>query len=110
MFNVLTVDTSAEPAAVPPLPELSVLFPGFGSDSAAAAVAELSNGPAASTVAITLIDAIVPEAIDGIVHGNAVQPAPLTPVMVRFVGVSVTRTLVAADGPAFDAVTVYVND
>ena len=106
MFNVLTVDTSAEAAAVPPLPVLSVLFPGTGSCSAAVAVAELSNAPAWSIVAVTLIDAVAPEAIDGIVHGNALQPAPLTVVMVRFVGVSVTRTLVAADGPAFDAVTV----
>ena len=51
-------------------------------------------------MAVTLMDAVAPEAIDGIVHGNAVQPAPLTVVMVRFVGVSVTRTWEADDGPA----------
>ena len=100
MFSVFSTDTSAAAAAVPPFPVLSVLFPGTGSCSAAVAVAELSNPPALLIVAVTLIDAVAPAAIDGIVHGNAEHPAPLTVVMVRFVGVSVTRTLVAADGPA----------
>jgi len=46
VVSVLTIDTSAEAAAVPPLPVLSVLLPLFGSGSFAATVAVLSNAPA----------------------------------------------------------------
>jgi hypothetical protein len=51
-------------------------------------------------VAVTVIVALDPEARLGIVHGSAEQPPPLTFVIVRFVGVSVTWTDVAVDGPA----------
>src|SRR5216684_2174790 len=87
--------------AVPPLPVLSVLFAGFGSDSVADTVALLSNEPAALIVAVTLIVTLAPEARLAMVQGRAEQPPPLTFVMVRCVGVSVICTLVAVDGPAF---------
>src|SRR5687768_5887103 len=101
VISDLAIDTSADGAALPPLPLLSVLFEVFGSNSSAFALALLSNAPAASIVAVTVIDALAPEAIEAMVHGNAAQPAPLTLVMVRFDGVSVTCTFVAVDGPAF---------
>src|SRR5260221_13826220 len=85
--------------AVPPFPVLSVLSARFGSSSAGVAVAELSNAPAALIVAVTLMVVLAPEASEGIVHGSAAQPLPLTVGMVRFVGVSVTWMLVAVDGP-----------
>ena len=100
VVSLVAVETSAAASAVPPLPALSVPFAGSGSCSAAVAVARLSNAPAWSMVAVTSMVAPAPEATVGIVHGRAVQPAPVTPVMVRFVGVSVTSTWVAADGPA----------
>src|SRR5437667_190584 len=95
------MEMSTEVPAVPPLPVLSVLSARFGSSSAGVAVAELSKAPAASIVAVTLMVVFAPEASEGIVHGRAAQPLPLTLVMVRFVGVSVTWMLVAVDGPAF---------
>src|SRR5258708_5133389 len=98
--RVFTSETSAEAAAVPPLPTLSVLFARFGSDSAAVAVAVLSKAPAAVIVAVTVIVVLAPEARLARVHGKAAQPPPVTFVMVRFVGVSVTWMLVAVDGPA----------
>src|SRR4051794_2093692 len=88
--SVFTIETSADDVAVPPLPVLSVLLPGTGSDSVPLAVAVLSNGPAALIVAVTVIVAFAPIARLAIVQGRAAQPPPLTLVMVRFVGVSVT--------------------
>src|SRR5438552_18764566 len=88
--NVFTTARSAESTAVPPLPVLSVLFDGFGSICAAVAVALLSNAPAALIVAVTVMVRFAPLASDAIAHGSAAQPPPLTFVMVRFVGVSVT--------------------
>src|SRR5437870_205707 len=76
--------------AAPPLPALSVLSARFGSDSAGMAVALLSNAPATLMVAVTLMVVLAPEARLGMVHGSAAQPEPLTLVMVRLVGVSVT--------------------
>src|SRR5258706_11068854 len=93
----LTIETSADAAAVPPLPVLSVLLPLFGSGSVADTVAVLSKAPTAVMVAVTLIVAFAPTARLAMVHGSAAQPAPLTFVMSRFVGVSVTCTLVAVD-------------
>src|SRR5712691_8417900 len=98
--SVFTIEISAEGAAVPPLPALSVLFARFGSDSAGVAVAVLSNAPAAVIVAVTLMVVLAPEARLPIVQGSAAQPLPDTFVMLRFVGVSVTWMLVAVDGPA----------
>src|SRR5947209_18199927 len=89
VVSVLTTETSAETPVRPPLPLLSVLFPVFGSGSFAEAVALLSNAPAALIVAVTLMITFAPEARVAIVHGSDAQ-APLTPVMVRLVGVSVT--------------------
>src|SRR5436305_11626914 len=74
--------------AVPPLPVLSVWFAVFGSASAAVALAPLAS--------------------EAIVHGRAEQ-APLTLVMVRFVGVSVTWIDVAVDGPAVATTSVYAT-
>src|SRR5437764_191677 len=105
VVNVLTIDTSADAAAVPPLPVLSVLLPVFGSGSAPDAVALLSNAPAAVMVAVTLMVVLAPEASVAIVHGSEAQ-APVTLVMVRFDGVSVTWILVAVDGPAFATTSV----
>src|SRR5260221_14099274 len=76
--SVLTIDTSALAAATPPLPVLSVLLPGFGSGSAAVAVALLADAPAAVIVAGTRIVAFAPHASEGIVHGNPGQPPPPT--------------------------------
>src|SRR5205807_1446640 len=100
VVNVLTIDTSADAAAVPPLPMLSVLLLTFGSGSFAETLAVLSKEPAAVIVAVTVMVAFEPMPRLAIVHGSAAQPPPVTLVMVRFVGVSVTCTFVAMDGPA----------
>src|SRR5258706_104335 len=98
---VLTIERSADDAvAVPPLPVLSALLPLFGSGSVADTVALLSNAPDALIVAVTLMVTLAPEARLAMVQGSAAHPPPLTLVMVRCVGVSVTWTLVAVDGPA----------
>src|SRR5256885_150149 len=86
--------------AVPPLPVLSVLLAVLGSAAAAVAVVLLSKAPLAVMVAVTLMVPLAPLASEAMVHGSAEQ-APLTLVMVRFVGVSVTWIDVAVDGPAF---------
>src|SRR5947207_2164079 len=98
--SVLCRERSAEGAAVPPLPALSVLLFVFGSDSAGVAVALLSNAPAALIVAVTLTVVLAPEARLAMVQGSAAQPEPVTLVIDRLVGVSVTWMLVAVDGPA----------
>src|SRR5216684_3996487 len=100
VMRVFTIETSAEAAAVPPLPVLSVLFARFVSNSAGVAVALLSNAPAAVILAVTVIVTFAPEARLAMVQGKAAQPPPVTFVMVIFVGVSVTWMLVAVDGPA----------
>src|SRR6266542_5834914 len=100
VVSVFRSETSTEAAAVPPLPALSVLFEVSGSNSAGVAVALLSKAAAALIVAVTVIVVFAPEASDAIVHGSAAQPPPLTFVIVRFVGVSVTWMFVAVDGPA----------
>src|SRR5436190_6810006 len=97
VVRVFTSETSAEAAAVPPLPELSALLLAFGSDSVPVAVAMLSNAPAATIVAVTLMVMLAPEARLAMVQGSAAQPEPVTLVMVRLVGVSVTWMLVAVD-------------
>src|SRR5258706_560573 len=83
-------ETSAEAAAVPPLPVLSVLFARFVSYSAF-----FFNDTATTEIyALSLHDALpillAPEARLAMVQGKAVQPPPVTFVMVRLVGVSVT--------------------
>src|SRR6266446_2828541 len=98
--RVFTSETSAEAAAVPPFPVLSVLFARFGADSAGVAVALLSKAPAAVIMAVTVMVTFAPAARLPRVHGKAAQPPPVTVVMVRFAGVSVTWMLVAVDGPA----------
>src|SRR3954468_288103 len=96
----LSIDTSAEAAAVPLLPMLSVLFVTFGSGSFAETFAVLSNEPAEVIVAVTVIVTFAPTPRLATVHGSAAQPPPLTFVMLRFDGVSVTWMFVATDGPA----------
>src|SRR5436190_308056 len=96
----------SEAAAVPPLPVLSVLLPGFGSVSVAVAVALLSNAPGAMIVAVTVMTVFAPEARLAMMHGENDVQAPLTFVMVRFAGVSVTLMFVAVDGPALATVSV----
>src|SRR5258708_3160293 len=88
--RVLTSETSAGGAGVPPLLLLSVLLEGFGSVSGGVAVALLSKAPAALIVAVTLMVTFAPEARLAIVHGSAAHPPPDTFVMVMLVGVSVT--------------------
>src|SRR2546423_11062184 len=78
---------------------LLVWFARFESDSAGVAVAVLSKAPGALIVAVTLMVVLAPEASEGMVHGRAPQPLPLTVAVVRFVGVSVTWMLVAGDRP-----------
>src|SRR3954453_6286439 len=107
VVNVLTIETSAEGVAEPPLPVLSVLLPGSGSVSAPVAVALLSNAPAALIVAVTVMTVFAPLASEAMVHGNGTEePRPVTLLMVRFDGVSVTLMLVAVDGPALATVSV----
>src|ERR1043165_9994212 len=107
VMSVFTIDTSAEAAAVPLLPVLSVLLLVFGSFSAGVAVALLSNAPAALIVAVTVIDVLAPLARLATVQGNAAH-APLTLVIVRLVGVSATWMFVAVDGPALAMRSEYV--
>ena len=45
-----------------------------------------------------------PAAIEGIVQGKDVQ-APVTPVIVKFVGISVITTFVATSGPLLETTT-----
>src|SRR5258708_32361344 len=90
VVSVLTNETSAEAAAVPPLPVLAELFARGGSDSTAVAVALLSKAPAALIVAVTVIVTVAPEASVAMVQGKAAQPPPVTFVIVRLAGVSVT--------------------
>src|SRR5213075_2330552 len=99
VFSALSIATSADAEAVPLLPVESVLLPGIGSNSVALTVVLLSNVPVVVIVAVTVIVSVTPLARDGIVHGSAEQFVLLTLVMLRCVGVSVTRTFVAVDGP-----------
>src|SRR5204862_6336445 len=103
--GVFTAATSGA-SVVPPLSVLSVLSPGFGSASGSAAVAMLSNAPAALIVAVTLMTVFAPEARLAMMQGENDVQAPLTFMIVRFVGVSVTVMFVAVDGPAFATVSV----
>src|SRR5581483_3701255 len=109
VVNVLTIETSATGDALPPLPVLSVLFAGLGSGSAAATVELLSKAPGALIVAVTVIVVLAPLERLAMVQGSAEQPPPLTLVIVRFDGVSVTWMLVAVDGPALATSRVYVS-
>src|SRR6185369_4903143 len=103
---VLTMPTSTPAAAaMPPLPALSVLFVRFGSGSVALTVVALSNAPAATIVAVTLMVTFAPTAREAMVQGRA-EHAPLTLVIVRFDGVSVTWMFVAGDGPALATTSV----
>src|SRR3954454_16176644 len=104
--SVLTTETSAEVPVMPPLPVLSVLLPGLGSGSVAETVTLLSNAPTVVMVAVTGMVALAVGARLAVVQGSAAHPPPLTLVMVRFVGVSVTWTLVAVDGPALATTSV----
>src|SRR5436190_781118 len=91
---------------VPPFPVLSMLFALFGSNSFAVTVAMLSNAPEVTIVAVTLMVVFAPTLRLAIVHGSALQPLPLTLVMLRCVGVSMTWMFVAVDGPAFATTSV----
>ena len=99
------MERSAFAPALPLLPVLSVLFETFGSGSSALAVALLLKMPGLSMVAVTVMVTLVSGAMLGMVQGKPAQ-APLTPVTVRFDGVSFTCTLLAMDGPSFDTVMV----
>src|SRR4029079_19816603 len=90
VVSVFTIETSAEAAALPPLPVLSVLLARFGSGSVAVTVALLSNVPAAMIVAVTVIVVFAPDARLELVQGNGAHTPPVTFVIVRLVGVSVT--------------------
>src|SRR5260221_3277726 len=84
--RVFTSETSAEAAAVPPLPALSVLFARFGSDSAAVAVAGLSKAPVAVIVAVPWIARLVPRGRPALVAGQAAPPPPRTFLCVEVIG------------------------
>jgi hypothetical protein len=96
--SVFVTDMSADGPALPPLPLLSVLLAVFGSVSAPLAEAMLSNAPAATIVAVRLIVAMPGNGRFAIVHGSATH-APVTLVIDRFDGASVTLTAVAGAGP-----------
>src|SRR5258706_12122064 len=100
VVSLFWTETGVEASAVPMLPVLSELLLVFGSGSVADTVAVLSKAPTALIVAVTLMVTLAPEARVAMVKGRAAQPPPLTLVMVRLDGVSVTWTLVAVDGPA----------
>ena len=108
----MVTPTSATPAAVPSLlPSVpsSILFATIGSVSSAATLAVFEKAPTASIVAITVMVtslAGLPLAIFPIVHGKEVHPPPLTDVIVKFVGVSVTTTLFAVSGPTLETIIV----
>src|ERR1043165_5574567 len=110
VVSVFTIDTSTAVPVTPLLPELSVLFAVFGSNSAAVAVAVLPSARGAVSVAVTWIVVFARAAGEAIVHGSAEQPLPLTFVIVRFVGVSVTWIDVAVDGAALDMTSVQLID
>ncbi len=82
------------------------LLPVLGSWLIVLIAAAFLNSPAALMVAVTVITPLLPLPMDGILQGKAVHdetaPVPLTPVIVRLVGVSVITTDSAADGPAFE--------
>ena len=103
MSSTLVNDTSA--VGVVLSPSLPVLLVVSGSASVGVAVALLLNAPSAVIVPVTVIVALAFGAIEAIVHGIAVQ-APVNTRPDRFVGVSLTATFVAVDGPAFDTVIV----
>src|SRR5947209_497448 len=105
VVSVFTIETSAATPVMPPLPVLSVLLLVFGSGSIAVAVALLSKAPAPLIVAVMLMVVLAPEARVAFVHGSDAQ-APVTLVMVRFDGVSVTWMLAAADGLPFATTSV----
>ena len=95
--------------ATPALPVLSKSLVAFGSSSSALTPDELSKAPTALIVACTVIVtslAGLPLAILPIVHGKEVHPPPLTEVIVKFVGVSVTTTLFAVSGPTLETIIV----
>src|SRR5438270_12812174 len=98
VVNVLTIDTSSDAVAVPPLPVLSVLLPLFGSGSFAVTVALLSNAPVAVMVAVTVMVVFAPEARLEIVQGSEIGRAPCREVVVMLGGVSETCTYVEMDG------------
>src|SRR5438270_433040 len=100
VVNVLTIETSADAAAVPPLPVLSVLLPGTGSGSVARSEERRVGKEGGARGAGTEMVAIGPTARLAMVQGRAAQPPPVTLVMVRFAGESETCTFVAMDGPA----------
>src|SRR5258706_440483 len=82
----------------------------LGSLSVAATVALLLNAPGALIEAVTVMVAFAPEARLAMVQGRAAHPPPVTLVMVRFDGVSVTCTFVAVDGPALATKRVKMID
>src|ERR1043165_9229647 len=88
VVSVFTIDTSTAVPVTPLLPVLSVLFAVFGSNSAAVAVALLSNGRGGVIAAVSLMVLFRRHAREAIVPGRPDQPLPLTFVIVRFVGVS----------------------
>src|SRR6185295_17517010 len=106
--SVFVTVMSAWAAAV--LPSVSELLPVLGSFSTAVAEAVLSNAPAALIVAVTVMFVFAPEARLAIVQGENDAHAPLTFVIVRFDGVSVTVMFVAVDGPAFATLIVKVTE
>src|SRR5262245_30944485 len=96
--RVLTRETSAEAVAVPPLLVGAVVLAVLGSASVSVGLALLSKPPAVPTRRSSDLVALAPGARLGMVQGRVEQPAPLTLVIVRLVGVSVTRMLVAGEG------------
>ena len=104
-FTGAIVSSTASMTLVEMSPSLPVLLVVSGSASVGVAVALLLNAPSAVIVPVTVIVALAFGAIEAIVHGIAVQ-APVNTRPDRFVGVSLTATFVAVDGPAFATVIV----
>src|SRR6266545_4269302 len=99
--NVFTTARSADGLVTSPA--VLLLFDESGSKSLPLAVAVLLKAPAESIVAVTVMTRVFPMTMIGgplIVQGNDEQLAPLTLWMVMFVGVSLTTTNDAGEGPA----------
>ena len=83
------------------------MLPVLGSVSSAETAVALSKVPLALMVALTVMVSLLPLANEGMVQGKAEQLVELTVLMVRFVGVSVTTTLLAVSGPLLETTKVY---
>ena len=114
----VTADVTGKGAPIVIVPEFHLREFAYGElelqeitlGGAAVAVALLSNAPAAIICAVTVIEVFALPASGDNIHGNDVQPEPLTEVIARLLGVSSTCTPVAVEGPVLATSIVYVTN